>query len=147
MRQAVFVVVMIGAAFLGGAVVNGPGLRWVQARLLDYMGLQEGAEITSINLPPTNSDPADPHRQEASSASIQPNSQASTSRSESQGVKERSSGSGGAGSDRAKSSAPLSSAIPPPLPVTGYDSRTCGRQASKTTRCTCAATARFHVRS
>ena len=31
MRQALFVVVMIGAAFLGGAVVNGPGLRWVQA--------------------------------------------------------------------------------------------------------------------
>ena len=60
MRQFLFVVAMIGAAFLGGVVVNGPGLRWVQARLLDYMGLQDGGEIASIDLPPANADPADP---------------------------------------------------------------------------------------
>ena len=64
MRQAIFVVAMVAAAFLGGAVVNGPGLRWVQARLLDYMGLQDGGEIASIDLPQATSDPAEPHRRE-----------------------------------------------------------------------------------
>ena len=68
MRQVLFVVVMVGAAFLGGAVVNGPGLRWVQARLLDYMGLQDGGEIASIDLAQAGSDPADPHRQATSPA-------------------------------------------------------------------------------
>src|SRR5271165_1918929 len=75
MRQAIFVVVMVAAAFLGGAVVNGPGLRWVQARLLDYMGLQDGGEIASIDLPHSTSDPAEPHRQGISTAAGQPNSQ------------------------------------------------------------------------
>ena len=51
MKQAVVVLLMVGAAFAGGAVVNGPGLRWVQARLLDYMGLKDGGEIASIDMP------------------------------------------------------------------------------------------------
>lgn len=75
MRQAIFVVVMVGAAFLGGAVVNGPGLRWVQARLLDYMGLQDGGEIASIDLPQPNSDPANPHHPGTTPAASQPNTQ------------------------------------------------------------------------
>ena len=49
MRQALFVVVMVAAAFLGGAMVNGPAVRWTQARLLDYLGLKEG-EIASVDL-------------------------------------------------------------------------------------------------
>jgi hypothetical protein len=48
-RQALFVVVMVAAAFLGGAMVNGPAVRWTQARLLDYLGLKEG-EIASVDL-------------------------------------------------------------------------------------------------
>jgi hypothetical protein len=59
-RQAIFVVVLVAAAFLGGAMVNGPGIRWVQSRLLDYMGLKDGGEIASIDLPPTLSNDADP---------------------------------------------------------------------------------------
>ena len=33
-RQLVLVIVLVGAAFLGGAFVNGPGLRWVQAQVI-----------------------------------------------------------------------------------------------------------------
>ena len=44
MRQIVLVVVLVGAAFLGGAFVNGPGLRWVQTQLLGSMGLGEERE-------------------------------------------------------------------------------------------------------
>ena len=50
MRQAVFVVLMVAAAFLGGAAVNGPGVRWIQVRLLEYLGVKEG-EIASVDLP------------------------------------------------------------------------------------------------
>lgn len=52
MRQVLFVIAVVGAAFVGGAVVNGPGFRWAQERLLVYMGLQDGGEIASIDLPP-----------------------------------------------------------------------------------------------
>ena len=62
MRQAVFVVVLVAAAFLGGAMVNGPGIRWVQSRLLDYMGLKDGGEIASIDLPPALPGSAEPHQ-------------------------------------------------------------------------------------
>jgi len=62
MRQAIFIVVLVAAAFLGGVIVNGPGIRWVQSRLLDYMGLKDGGEIASIDLLPASSDSAEPHR-------------------------------------------------------------------------------------
>ena len=39
MRKALLVVVLIGASFAGGAVVNGPGLRWAQACVLQRMGI------------------------------------------------------------------------------------------------------------
>jgi hypothetical protein len=50
MRQALFIVLMLAAAFLGGAVVNGPGVRWIQARIIDYMGVKDGGEIASVDL-------------------------------------------------------------------------------------------------
>jgi hypothetical protein len=49
-RQVVLVVVLVAASFLGGAFVNGPGLRWVQTQLLGSLGLTEGGEIASIDL-------------------------------------------------------------------------------------------------
>ena len=52
MRQAVFVVVLVGASFLGGAFVNGPGLQWAQNRVLRSLGLNDGGEITTVNLSP-----------------------------------------------------------------------------------------------
>lgn len=50
MRQLVLVVVLVGAAFLGGAFVNGPGLRWVQTQVLGSMGLDDGGEIATVDL-------------------------------------------------------------------------------------------------
>jgi hypothetical protein len=71
MRQAVFVVAMVAAAFLGGAVVNGPGLRWVQDRLLDYLGVKDG-EIASLDLPVASTGPADTNGPGAPSAAGEP---------------------------------------------------------------------------
>ena len=34
LRQAIFVVVLVGAAFAGGAAINGPGLAWLQRNLI-----------------------------------------------------------------------------------------------------------------
>lgn len=39
MRKVLLVIVLVGAAFSGGAVVNGPGLRWVQSMVVDRMGI------------------------------------------------------------------------------------------------------------
>lgn len=50
-RQVMLVIAVVGAAFVGGAVVNGPGFRWAQERLLLYMGLQDEGEIATIDLP------------------------------------------------------------------------------------------------
>jgi hypothetical protein len=49
-RQAFLVVVLVGAAFLGGAFVNGPGLQWAQTRLLRTLGLNNGGEIDAVDL-------------------------------------------------------------------------------------------------
>jgi len=49
-RQVVLVIVLIAAAFLGGAFVNGPGLRWAQTQLLGSLGLNEEGEIASVDL-------------------------------------------------------------------------------------------------
>jgi hypothetical protein len=84
MRQTLFVVVMVAAAFLGGALVNGPGLRWVQARLLDYLGLQDGGEITSIELPQPASNAAELGQEAPSPAGAQPGAQRPVSTSSSQ---------------------------------------------------------------
>ena len=52
MRKAILVVVLVAASFLGGAFVNGPGLQWIEAWLLKYLGLNNGSEIASVDLKP-----------------------------------------------------------------------------------------------
>jgi hypothetical protein len=54
-RHLFLILVLVGAAFLGGAFVNGPGLQWAQARLLRSLGLNNGGEIASIELKPATS--------------------------------------------------------------------------------------------
>src|SRR6516162_7491679 len=49
-RQLCLVLVLVAASFLGGAFVNGPGLRWVQTQLLGSLGLSEGGEIAAVDL-------------------------------------------------------------------------------------------------
>jgi hypothetical protein len=49
-RQAILIVLLIAAAFLGGAFVTGPGLQWAQARLLRSLGLSNGGEIAAVDL-------------------------------------------------------------------------------------------------
>lgn len=41
MRQALFAVVLVAASFAGGAVVNGPGLRWAQSMAFGRLGLDD----------------------------------------------------------------------------------------------------------
>lgn len=50
MRQVILIVLLIAAAFLGGAFVTGPGLQWAQARLLRSLGLNNGGEIAAVDL-------------------------------------------------------------------------------------------------
>ena len=118
MRQVIFVVVMVGAAFLGGAVVNGPGLRWVQARLLDYMGLQDGGEIASIDLTagrfrPRRSPPARETLRWPACRILKPRFRGPRARRSSRVPQALSA----VGSGRSRSSTPPSSAVPPPLPL------------------------------
>jgi hypothetical protein len=54
-RQAILVVLLVSAAFLGGAFVNGPGLSWAQTRVLRSLGLGDGGEIASVDLGATAS--------------------------------------------------------------------------------------------
>src|SRR5438309_5506999 len=61
-RRIVLVVVLVAASFLGGAFVNGPGLRWVQTQLLGSLGLSEGGEIALVDLKGTESPDAAPDR-------------------------------------------------------------------------------------
>ncbi|SIO39739.1 hypothetical protein SAMN05444166_4362 [Singulisphaera sp. GP187] len=37
MRKAIFAVMLVGASFAGGAVVNGPGLQWAQTMILSHL--------------------------------------------------------------------------------------------------------------
>ena len=53
MRRAILIFLLIGAAFLGGAFVNGPGLQWAQARVLRLLGLKNGGEIAAVDLDST----------------------------------------------------------------------------------------------
>jgi hypothetical protein len=117
MRQAIFVVVMVGAAFLGGATVNGPGLRWVQARLLDYMGLRDGGEIASVDLAQAHSEPVDPHREGTDPRASQLSSQTQAPGKENQTVKRDSTGSVESTSSRAGLLQAPSAGAPPPLPL------------------------------
>ena len=59
MRQSIFIIILVGAAFLGGAFVNGPGLQWAQARILRTLGLSNGGEIAAVDLTSnTSGDPS-----------------------------------------------------------------------------------------
>ena len=54
MRQALLIVILVGASFLGGAFVNGPGVQWAQSRVLRLLRLNNVEEITSVNLSSAN---------------------------------------------------------------------------------------------
>ncbi len=58
MRSLILVILLVAAAFLGGAFVNGPGLQWAQARLLKSLGVGDGNEIASLELK-ASSEPSD----------------------------------------------------------------------------------------
>ena len=58
MRQLILVVVLVAAAFLGGAFVNGPGLQWLQTRALRTLGLNNGGEIPPVDFKSTASSEA-----------------------------------------------------------------------------------------
>ncbi len=65
MRQVILVTLLVGAAFLGGAFVNGPGLQWAQSRVVRLLGLTNNGEIAAVDLEPTlngeiGSEPAEP---------------------------------------------------------------------------------------
>jgi hypothetical protein len=49
-RQLFLIVLLVSASFLGGAFVNGPGLQWLQRKLLQSLKLNNNGEITSIEL-------------------------------------------------------------------------------------------------
>ncbi len=59
MRQFMVAIVLVASAFAGGAIVNGPGLQWVQAKILRSLGLQNGGEISSVDLKPVANSGAD----------------------------------------------------------------------------------------
>ena len=125
MRQAVFVMVIVTAAFLGGAVVNGPGLRWVQARLLDYIGLRTAVRLPrSICRRPL---PTPPNPIAGIFSGDRPaESQITPPGAESQPVKQRPPSSSAIGPGRSASSPPSFSAGPPPLPLpTAIPSQEC----------------------
>ena len=50
MRRATFILITIASAFVAGRATNGSGFRWVQSRILNYMGLEDGKEIYSVDL-------------------------------------------------------------------------------------------------
>jgi hypothetical protein len=52
-RQAILVVALVAASFLGGAFVNGPGLRWAQSWLMRSLGLNGRGEIAMVKLTAT----------------------------------------------------------------------------------------------
>jgi hypothetical protein len=56
-RQAILIAVLVGAAFLGGAVVNSTGVQWVQSRVLRMLGLKNGGEIAAVDLESSGNGP------------------------------------------------------------------------------------------
>jgi hypothetical protein len=43
MRKALFGVILVASSFAGGAVVNGPGLRWAQSMIMNRLGMEPEA--------------------------------------------------------------------------------------------------------
>jgi hypothetical protein len=70
-RQAILIVLLIAAAFLGGAFVTGPGLQWAQARVLRSLGLNNGGEIAAVDLESSviGPDPADQPKSQSTAPS------------------------------------------------------------------------------
>jgi hypothetical protein len=58
MRKALFAIVLVAASFGGGAVVNGPGLRWAQSQILSRMGYEDDGDAVSSAANAANLDPA-----------------------------------------------------------------------------------------
>jgi hypothetical protein len=63
MRKALFCVILVAASFAGGAVVNGPGLTWAKAMVMDRLGLVEGGEprppLPNDSIPPLAVEPSE----------------------------------------------------------------------------------------
>ncbi len=64
MRKALFAIVLIAASFAGGAVVNGPGLRWAQTLVMNRLGIdgddEPAARTTATAGPASEEIPARP---------------------------------------------------------------------------------------
>jgi hypothetical protein len=74
-RQFILVILLVSAAFLGGAFVNGPGLQWAQSRILRLLGLTNNGEIAAVDLEPSSNGEIGPEPAEpvAKPADIPPN--------------------------------------------------------------------------
>ena len=62
MRKALFGVVLVAASFAGGAVVNGPGLRWARAMVMNRLGLETPGDShtpSDGSIPPLAVEPAE----------------------------------------------------------------------------------------
>ncbi len=51
MRKALFAIVLIAASFAGGAVINGPGLRWAQTFLLSRLNMDGEGDVDASATP------------------------------------------------------------------------------------------------
>jgi hypothetical protein len=63
MRKAFFCLVLVAASFAGGAAVNGPGLNWAKAMIMDRLGLNETGEprpaLPTDSIPPLAVEPSE----------------------------------------------------------------------------------------
>ena len=55
MRQLFFIALIVGGAFVAGVTLNTTSLKYAQTWLINYMGLKDGGEISSVDLPPISS--------------------------------------------------------------------------------------------
>jgi len=84
-RHVLFALVLVGASFLGGAFVNGPGLKWLQAKVLGHAGL--GDDVPTLSLPASVASDAEPDLspKPSSSSTITQNAGSATKSSSSKG--------------------------------------------------------------
>ena len=57
MRWFMLIVILMAAAFIGGAILNSVNPTWGRSWLLRNLGLKDRGEISSIDLPPLSSTP------------------------------------------------------------------------------------------
>ncbi|MGE3821049.1 MAG: hypothetical protein AB7I30_16675 [Isosphaeraceae bacterium] len=72
MRQALFAVMLVAASFAGGAVVNGPGLRWAQEQITHRFNLDVEEEPTESRPQIVAANPTDSTESEFPSRPIPP---------------------------------------------------------------------------